>query len=92
MVHARPIGVMEMDDVGQIDDKIIAVPLNEPYYRDVKTIIDLPVSRMNELKHFYSTYKIQEGGHVEIKNFRELNDAYQTINRCLKLYKKSSKS
>jgi len=87
MVHARPIGVLEMDDAGKIDDKIIAVPLNEPYYRDVKSIIDLPVSRINELKHFYATYKIQEGGHVEIKKFRELNDAYQTINRCMDDYK-----
>ncbi|MGY5863446.1 MAG: inorganic diphosphatase [Candidatus Thorarchaeota archaeon] len=88
MVHARPIGVMEMDDAGKIDDKIIAVPMNEPYYRDVKSIIDVPVSRMNELRHFYATYKIQEGGHVEIKKFRELKDAYQTINRCLDDYKK----
>jgi inorganic pyrophosphatase len=91
MVHARPIGVMEMDDAGKIDDKIIAVPMNEPYYRDVKSIIDVPVSRMNELRHFYATYKIQEGGHVEIKKFRELKDAYQTINRCLDDYKTSVK-
>ena len=90
MVHARPIGVMEMDDAGKIDDKIIAVPMNEPYYRDVKSIIDVPVSQMNELRHFYATYKIQQGGHVEIKKFRELNDPYQTINRCLEDYKKAT--
>lgn len=87
LVHARPIGIMEMDDAGKIDDKIIAVPMKDPYYRDVKSIMDLPVSRINELKHFYATYKIQEGGHVEIKKFRELNDAYQTIKRCMEDYK-----
>ncbi len=87
LVHARPIGIMEMDDEEKIDDKIIAVPLNEPYYRDVVSIKDLPVSRINEVKHFYTTYKIQEGGQVEIKEFRELSDAYQTIERCMKDYK-----
>ena len=88
VVHARPIGIMEMDDAGKIDDKIIAVPMNEPYYRDVKSIIDLPRSRMDELTHFYATYKIQEGGHTEIKKFRELKDAFQTIKRCMDDYKK----
>ena len=88
VVRARPIGVMEMDDAGKIDDKIIAVATTEPYYRDVKSILDLPRSRMDELQHFYATYKIQEGGHTEIKRFRELSEAYKTIQRCIEDYKK----
>ena len=91
LVKARPIGVMEMDDAGHIDDKIIAVPFNEPYYRDVKALMDVPRSQIDELKHFYATYKIQEGGSTEIKEFRELNEAYHTINRCIEDYKKSQK-
>jgi inorganic pyrophosphatase len=91
LVHARPIGIMEMDDAGKIDDKIIAVSVNEPFYRDVKSIIDLPRSQMDELKHFYATYKIQEGGHVEIKQFQELGEALKTINRCMEDYKKAEK-
>lgn len=91
LVKARPIGVMEMDDAGHIDDKIIAVPMNEPYYRGVKSLMDLPRSRIDELKHFYATYKIQEGGHTEIKEFRELAEAYSTIKRCIEDYKKSQK-
>jgi inorganic pyrophosphatase len=87
LVTARPIGVMEMDDAGHIDDKIIAVPLNEPYYQDVKSLMDVPRSQINELRHFYQTYKIQEGGHTEIKEFRELHEAYETINRCIADYK-----
>ncbi|MHA2206722.1 MAG: inorganic diphosphatase [Candidatus Thorarchaeota archaeon] len=91
LVHARPIGIMEMDDAGKIDDKIIAVPMKDPYYRDVKSIIDLPKSTSEELTQFYATYKIQEGGHTEIKQFRELGDAYQTIKRCMNDYKKAKK-
>ena len=91
LVHARPIGIMEMDDAGKIDDKIIAVPMKDPYYRDVKSIIDLPKSTSEELTQIYATYKIQEGGHTEIKEFRELADAYQTIKRCMNDYKKAMK-
>jgi inorganic pyrophosphatase len=89
LVHARPIGIMEMDDMSKIDDKIIAVPLGDPYYRDFKSILDLPRSQMEELTQFYATYKIQEGGSTEIKRFKELNEAYQTINRCIEDYKKA---
>ncbi len=89
LVHARPLGVMEMDDMGHIDDKIIAVPLNDPYYRDAKSIVDLPRSTMDELKHFYATYKIQEGGHTEVRKFKELGEAYQSIIRCTDEYQKA---
>ncbi|MFX0107808.1 MAG: inorganic diphosphatase [Candidatus Hodarchaeota archaeon] len=88
VVHARPLGIMEMDDMGKIDDKIIAVPVDDPYYRDIKSILDIPRSQMEELTQFYATYKIQEGGHTEIKKFKELSEAYQTINRCIEDYKK----
>ena len=47
---------------------------------------------MDELQHFYATYKIQEGGHTEIKKFRELKDAYQTIKRCMSDYKTGIKT
>ena len=89
LVHARPIGIMEMDDAGKVDDKIIAVPLRDPYYRDVKSILDLPRSRIEELTHFYATYKIQEGGHTEVRKFRELGEAYKTIQRCIDAYNNS---
>ncbi|MFW9908494.1 MAG: inorganic diphosphatase [Candidatus Thorarchaeota archaeon] len=86
LVRARPIGIMEMDDAGKIDDKIIAVPIKDPYFRDVKGMIDLPRSRMEELTHFYATYKIQEGGHVEVRKFQDIGEALKTINRCINDY------
>ncbi len=86
LVHARPIGIMEMDDAGKIDDKIIAVPMKDPYYRDAKSLVDLPRSRIEELKHFYATYKIQEGGHVEVRKMQDLGEAYKTIKRCINDY------
>jgi inorganic pyrophosphatase len=86
MVHARPLGFMEMNDDGEIDDKIIAVPVNEPYYTDFRTIEDLPRSQIDEIHHFYATYKIKEGGQVDINKFLELDDAYSVIERCMSDY------
>ena len=89
LVHARPLGIMEMDDNGKIDDKIITVPMADPYYHDFKGINDLPKSQIDELHHFYSTYKLKEGGHVEIKQFRNLENAYEVISRCMHDYSTS---
>lgn len=91
LVHARPIGLLEMDDAGHIDDKILAVPLKDPYFRDVKGIFDLPRSRIEEMTHFYATYKIQEGGLTEVRKMQELGEAYKTIKRCVEDYKKKFK-
>ncbi len=89
VVRARPIGLMEMDDAGKVDDKVIAVPIRDPYYRDVSGLVDVPRSQVEELKHFYATYKIQEGVHTEIKRFGDIGEAYQTINRCIEEYKRA---
>jgi inorganic pyrophosphatase len=89
LVHARPLGIMEMDDAGHIDDKIIAVPMKDPYYRDVTGLSDLPRSQIEELKHFYATYKIQEGGHTEVRKMQDMGEAYKTIDRCIADYQKA---
>jgi inorganic pyrophosphatase len=86
LVHARPLGMMEMNDDGKIDDKIIAIPIKDPYYHDSKSIDDLPKSQIDEIHHFYATYKIKEGGHVEINRFLGLEDAYNVIERCMQEY------
>ena len=86
LVHARPLGMMEMNDDGEVDDKIIAVPIAEPYYKDFENISDLPKSQIDEIHHFYATYKIKEGGHVQINRFLELEDAYKVIERCMNAY------
>jgi inorganic pyrophosphatase len=92
LIQARPIGIMEMDDAGKIDDKIIAVPKNDPYYRDVNGMIDLPKSRMEDLRHFYATYKIQEGGHVEVRKFQDIDESFKTIKRCITDYQDALKN
>jgi inorganic pyrophosphatase len=91
LVRARPIGLMEMEDAGRIDDKIIAVPVEDPYYREVNSIIDLPKSQTNELAQFYRFYKVYEGVHTEVRNFKELKDAYSSINRCIEDYKRNQR-
>src|SRR3984885_15928604 len=35
LVHARPVGIMHMIDGGDADEKIIAVPVQDPRFKEV---------------------------------------------------------
>jgi inorganic pyrophosphatase len=43
-IRVRPIGLLKMIDGGDVDDKVVAVPISKvhPTYDDIKTIEDLP--------------------------------------------------
>jgi hypothetical protein len=49
-MHVRPIGLMQMWDQGERDDKVIAVHAHDPSYRDVREISELPKHRLAEIK------------------------------------------
>src|SRR3954462_13841777 len=41
LVKVRPVAVMGMNDSGEEDDKIIAVPIDDPRWNDVQDLKDL---------------------------------------------------
>ncbi len=57
LVECVPIGVLIMEDGGARDEKIIAVPVNDPNYSFYDDIDQLPPHRSEEIKHFFEVYK-----------------------------------
>lgn len=60
IVECSPIGVLIMEDGGSRDEKIIAVPVNDPNYNCYNDIDELPSHRMDEIEHFFEVYKTLE--------------------------------
>ncbi len=60
-VRCYPIGVISMVDDGRNDEKIIAIPFNDPNYNGYKDISELPKHVFEEMKHFFRVYKELEG-------------------------------
>ena len=60
IVECVPIGVLIMEDGGMRDEKIIAVPVNDPNYSFYHDIDKLPPHRFEEIKHFFEVYKSLE--------------------------------
>jgi inorganic pyrophosphatase len=69
VVVVRALGMMNMIDQGEVDNKIIAVPVADPRFDDIQSLEDLPAHTVREIKNFFETYKVLEGKKVEITGF-----------------------
>ena len=87
LVRARPVAIMGMIDSGDPDDKLIAVPTDDPRWDEVKDLKDINKHTIKEMEHFFSTYKIIQGQKVEITGFSGAKEAKEAIIRSMELYK-----
>lgn len=58
ILNARIVGGLPMLDAGEADDKIIAVLENDPFWTQVKDLVDLPAPLVDRLRHYFLTYKL----------------------------------
>jgi inorganic pyrophosphatase len=86
LVKSRPVAIMNMIDSGEGDDKIIAVPVDDPRFANVKDLADVNPHTLKEIEHFYSTYKKLQNKVVEVKGFKGKHDAETAFEEGLKLY------
>lgn len=88
LVDVRPIGVMGMIDNGEDDYKILAVPVNDPRYDEVKGIDDVPKHLLKEIEHFFSVYKHLENKEVQTLGWQDADVAKNEIMKSLDLFTK----
>ncbi|WP_052381269.1 inorganic diphosphatase [Hymenobacter sp. APR13] len=86
LVEAKVIGVMQMIDGDEEDDKIIAVAAHDISVNHFNDIADLPPHTLNEMQRFFEDYKALEHKHVSVERFMGREDAYRIIEESIKLY------
>lgn len=86
LVRCYPIGVMYMLDNGANDEKIIAIPYNDPTYNCYTDIKQLPPHIFDEIKHFFSIYKDLENKETAVKEFGGPDEAKFIIKTCIMNY------
>jgi inorganic pyrophosphatase len=91
IMGARPIGLMKMVDEKESDDKIIAVPVSDPFYKTIKEISELPPHTKREIKHFFEIYKELQHKSVKVNKFMGRNYALSALKKAQKLYQKKYK-
>jgi inorganic pyrophosphatase len=86
VIEVRPIGLFQMLDRGKPDDKILAVPEADPFFRDYHDIEDIPQHFLAEVAHFFAVYKDLEGARVLSLGWRNAAAAKEKIVYAKNLY------
>ena len=91
LIRVRPVGILKMIDGGDIDDKIVAVPISkvDPTYDDIKTIDDLPAIERARIEQCFAVYKKLPDGRkvVEMKGYDGVNAAVDILKTGLDTFK-----
>jgi inorganic pyrophosphatase len=91
VIKSRVIGVLIMEDESGKDEKIIAVPTVklDPQMAKINTLEDLPEIKLQQIKHFFETYKdLEPGKWVKVTGFEGKEKAIELINKSIQNYNK----
>lgn len=86
LVRAYPIGVISMIDNGRNDEKIIAIPFNDPNNNMYKDISELPMHVFDEMRHFFSVYKNLENKTTAVNEVSNREAAIKIIDKAINDY------
>ena len=89
LMEAKVIGVMQMIDSGDADDKIIAVAARDPGVNHYNNIEELPKHFFDELRHFFEEYKKLENKMVVVEEFGDKATALKIIDEAIAYYKEN---
>ena len=86
LVRAYPIGVISMIDNGRNDEKIIAIPFNDPTYNQYTDIGQLPSHIFEEMRHFFTVYKHLENKTTAVNEVSGREAAIEIIQASIDSY------
>jgi len=87
VVQARAIGAMRMRDEKGLDDKILAVAVDDPAFADYTHHRQLPAHTLKEIRRFFEDYKSLENKQVIVEDFMGPEEAIKIIKDSLELYR-----
>ncbi len=88
LVRCYPIGAIIMMDGGKRDEKIIAIPFSDPNYNTTNDISELPDHIFDEMRHFFTVYKMLEGKETVVDDVVDHKTATEIVESCIANYKR----
>ncbi|HSH24231.1 MAG TPA: inorganic diphosphatase [Massilibacterium sp.] len=89
VIDARVIGVLIMSDDKGPDEKLIAVPSEDPRFNGINTLEDMPKHVLDEISHFFTVYKDLEGKETKVEGFKDHQVANALIDECAARFKEN---
>ena len=84
VIASRPIGMLEMIDGGDRDEKILCVPDQDPRYTQVKSLQDVAHHRLDEIAEFFRTYKNLQKKVTEILGWKDVDQVMPLVEKFIK--------
>jgi inorganic pyrophosphatase len=94
VVSCRAIGMLEMEDEGGQDAKLLAVPEDKilPIYKHLQKPEDVNELLLAQIQHFFEHYKdLEKGKWVKVKGWTGVAGAHKEILDGIEGYAKSQK-
>lgn len=86
LVRARPVAILPMVDGGEADEKVVAVPADDPRFADIQNLDDLNKHSLKEIAHFFETYKKLQNKEVSLESFKDKAAAQDAFDRAVGMY------
>ena len=78
-----------MEDEKGPDDKLLSIALNDPTYRNITDVNEVPKHLLVEIEHFFTSYKLLENKHVRSFGWDNAAVAVEAVKHGFEQYKKS---
>ena len=82
VIRSRPIGALLMEDDKGLDEKILAVPVDDlhPFHRGIVSYRQLPEILTEQIAHFFTHYKdLEKGKWAKVGRWAEADEATKMI-------------
>lgn len=90
IVKVRPVALFKMRDEKGVDEKVLAVPVKEPRFEEIKDLEDVPQHVLKEISHFFQRYKeLEKGKFSEVLGWEGKESALKLIRECMKRYEET---
>ena len=88
-LEARILGVMNFEDDGEMDHKVVVVPADDRSTGDrISSLDDLGQRWQEQVKHHFTHYKdLKKPGSTKVLGWGDTDDAKKIINECIERYK-----
>ncbi len=79
LIESRPVGLFQMWDEKGPDEKILCVPVMDPFWNHIKKLSDVPPHLLKEIEHFFAVYKELEKKKTGVGGWEDHKSALKVI-------------
>lgn len=93
VIRCRPVGALLMQDEAGLDEKVLAVPVDElhPFYTGIRDYTDLPPVLTEQISHFFEHYKdLEKGKWVKVVRWLDRVEAEDMVRAAIARYETTS--